>query len=219
MRTLGVEEELLLVDRVTGRARSVASDVLRVAEAQRRASEQTPDLESDHGGSLGPEFQNQQVEIDTPPEVDLGQLEIDLRVWRERARAAAWETGSLVLASGTAPLPVTTDLFEDPRYRKMDERFGLIANEQLSCGCHVHVGVESDEEAIGVLDRIRIWLPALLALSVNSPFWQGRESRYDSFRAQVLTRWPTSGPTELYGSAHAYRDLVAQASRHGRGHG
>ncbi len=210
MRTVGVEEELLLVDAAAGTARSVAAEVLRVAESQRRACGVVRAAESDEGGSLGPEFQNQQVEIDTPPEVDLAQVRIDLRLWRERVRVAAAETGSLVLASGTAPLPVTPERFDDTRYRWMDERYGLTASEQLSCGCHVHVGVESDEEAIGVLDRLRVWLPVLLALSANSPFWQGRDSGYQSYRAQVLTRWPTSGPTALLGSAAAYRRLVEQ---------
>lgn len=62
----------------------------------------------------------------------------------------------------------------------MAERFGLTASKQLTCGCHVHVSVESDDEAVAVLDRIRIWLPSILALSANSPFWQGADTRYAS---------------------------------------
>ncbi len=48
-------------------------------------------------------------------------------------------------------------------------RYQLTAREHLTCGCHVHVSVESDEEGVGVLDRIRVWLPTLLAISANSP--------------------------------------------------
>ena len=68
--------------------------------------------------------------------------------------------------------------------------------------------VSSDEEGIAVLDRIRPWLPPLLALSANSPFWQGRDSGYASFRYQACRRWPSSGPTDQFGSARAYHDVV-----------
>src|SRR3546814_1847965 len=86
-RTVGVEGELLLVDSESGLARSVAHQVLRVAE--RRG-----DTQSDNGkpgGSLGPELQEQQVETDTPPERDLDDLGAELVRWREKARAAAEE--------------------------------------------------------------------------------------------------------------------------------
>lgn len=95
----------------------------------------------------------------------------------------------------------------------MAERFGLTAQEQLTCGCHVHVSVASDEEGVAVLDRMRCWLPVLLALSANSPFWQGQDSRYSSYRSQVWGRWPSAGPVDVHGSAEAYhtgvRSLVA----------
>jgi carboxylate-amine ligase len=78
----------------------------------------------------------------------------------------------------------------------------------LTCGCHVHVSVEDDEEGVAVLDRIRIWLPVLTALSANSPFWQGADSGYASFRSQAWQRWPSAGPNEPFGSVRAYHRLV-----------
>ena len=92
----------------------------------------------------------------------------------------------------------------------MAEAFGLTAQEQLTCGCHVHVQIDSDEEGVAVLDRIQPWLAGLLALSGNSPFWQGLDSSYASFRYQAWGRWPCSGPTEWFGSAQAYQATVAQ---------
>ncbi|MFE6645626.1 glutamate--cysteine ligase [Nocardioides sp. NPDC057772] len=200
VRTVGVEEELLLVDAENGAPRSVASEVLRVA--RRRGDTETDEI----GGSVGPEMQEQQVETDTPPEEYLGLLELDIRRWRDKARAAAKEAGALILASGTTPLPVVPRTVDDDRYAAMSERFGLTASEQLTCGCHVHVSVDSDDEAVGALDRIRAWLPVLLAVSANSPFWQGGDSGYASYRSQVMTRWPTNGPTEIFGSGAAYAD-------------
>jgi carboxylate-amine ligase len=86
----------------------------------------------------------------------------------------------------------------------------MTAQEQLTCGCHVHVGVESDDEGVAVLDRIRSWLAPLLALSANSPFWQGEDSRYSSYRSQVWSRWPSAGVNDVFGSARAYHDTVRE---------
>jgi carboxylate-amine ligase len=97
----------------------------------------------------------------------------------------------------------------------MAEAFGLTAHEQLTCGCHVHVQVGSDDEGVAVLDRIQPWLAALLALSANSPFWQGLDSSYASFRYQAWGRWPCSGPTDWFGSAQAYQATVEQMVRTG----
>jgi len=203
-RTVGVEEELLLVDARTGAPRSAASQVLRAAE---RRGETEPE---ETGGSIGPELQEQQIETDTPPRAALCLLESDLIEWRAKARAAASGSGALVLASGTTPLPVHPRTFDDPRYARMKERFGLTATEQLTCGCHVHVAVDSDDEAVGAMDRVRVWLPVLLALSANSPFWHGADTGYESYRAQALGRWPTSGPTAIHGTARDYAAHLRQ---------
>ena len=203
MRTVGVEEELLLVDAESGRPRAVASEILRVAAAHGEVSD---DLDR---GSMVHELQEEQLETYTPPESDMGRLDTDLRVWRGAAIADAAEVGARVVASGTSPLPASPQLVHTPRYDRMAERFGLTTSEQLTCGCHVHVSIDSLEEAVAVLDRIRVWLSVLLALSANSPFWGGTDTGYASFRSQAQVRWPTSGPTELFGSVEVYRRHLA----------
>jgi carboxylate-amine ligase len=90
----------------------------------------------------------------------------------------------------------------------MTEQFALTAREQLTCGCHVHVEVESRAEAVGAVDRMRSWLPVLLALSTNSPFWHGEDTGYASYRTQVWDRWPSAGSTEVFGSEAAYEALL-----------
>jgi len=92
----------------------------------------------------------------------------------------------------------------------MAELFGLTAHEQLTCGCHVHVGISDADEGVAVLDRVGPWLATLLALSANSPFWQGRDSEYASFRYQVWGRWPSSGPAGPFGTSRAYRETIEQ---------
>lgn len=196
-RTVGVEEELLLVDPVTGRPQAVAGQVLRGT-----------DVSDPSWGTVEQELQQEQIETDSAPQRDLAELERELREGRRLVSASAREAGAVVIASGTSPIPVAPVLTEKGRYRRMVERFGITAAEQLTCGCHVHVAIDSDEEAVGVVDRIREWLPVLLAISSNSPFWQGKDTGYASFRAQVWARWPSAGPAEVFGDFAAYRRYV-----------
>lgn len=203
MRTVGVEEELLLIDAHDNQTTPVATRVLRIATAR-------GDAGGDYAGSgsLAFEFQEHQVEAYTSPHTAMSALEEELRSWRSKAASAAQEAGARVVASATSPVRVEPRLVHTARYVELAERFAIVAREQLTCGCHVHVSVGSSEEAVGVLDRIRVWLPALVALSANSPFWQGRDTGYASFRSQALLRWPVSGPTDLFGTAQGYRTLV-----------
>jgi glutamate---cysteine ligase / carboxylate-amine ligase len=101
-----------------------------------------------------------------------------------------------------------TDIIAGRAIAAMAAEYGLTAREHLTCGCHIHVSVESPEEGIAVLDRIRIWLPVLIALSANSPFWHGQDTGYASYRSQVWNRWPSAGPVEILGSPAAYHQLV-----------
>jgi glutamate---cysteine ligase / carboxylate-amine ligase len=198
-RSVGVEEELLLVDPGSGQALSVASAVLERAYtgADRPRDE-----------ALTSELTRQQVETATRPCDSLDELGAELRRWRRVAAAGAAAAGARVAALATSPLRVQPSITSSPRYRRMAEEFGLTAQQQLACGCHVHVEIESDEEGVAILDRIRGWLPPLLALSANSPFWQGGDSGYASFRSQVWGRWPSAGPTGLFGSADGYHATV-----------
>lgn len=220
MRTVGVEEELLLVDAESGRPRAVAARTLRYAgeaarpaePADRGSSGGAARMAAEHqppGGSLEHELQQQQIETDTVPHTDMVALGDGVRAWRKYAIDAARRAGARVIASGTSPLPVGAAIVGEPRYLQMVEHFGLTTTEQLTGACHVHVSVGSDDEGVGVLDRIRGWLPALLALSANSPFWRGDDTKYASFRSQAIVRWPSAGPAELFGTAERYHALVA----------
>jgi carboxylate-amine ligase len=202
VRSVGVEEELLLVEPGTGRPRAVAAAVRQAGGEGGARGGPAAELEG--------ELQLQQVETNTQPCVSLDELGAELRRARAAAAEAAGRVGVQVAALGTSPVEVEPETAGQPRYQRMAEAFGLTAQEQLTCGCHVHVQVDSDEEGVAVLDRIQPWLAALLALSGNSPFWQGLDSSYASFRYQAWGRWPCSGPTEWFGSAQAYQATVQQ---------
>lgn len=199
MRTVGVEEELLLLDPRTGAPVALATEVLAGAPAV---------VPGEPGGQVEAELQQQQVEIDTRPQSDLDELERELRAARTRVAALAEDAGARVAPLGTSPLAVAPLPTVKSRYTAMVEHFGLTTQEQLTCGCHVHVEVASADEGVAVLDRIRVWLPVLLALSASSPFWQGRDTGFASYRYQAWSRFPGTGPTPLLGSAAAYADLV-----------
>jgi len=211
VRTVGVEEELLIVEPGTGRPRAVAGTVLEAA--RRAAADPGPGRDAGAGPAaeaLDFELQLQQLETNTRPCRGLDDLGRELRRCRAAAAEAAARAGVQVAALATSPIPVEPALVGKSRYLEMARAFGLTAYEQLTCGCHVHVGVCSEEEGVAALDRIGPWLAVLLALSANSPFWQGRDSAYASFRYQVQGRWPSAGPADVFGSAAAYRETVAE---------
>jgi carboxylate-amine ligase len=198
-RTFGVEEEFLLVDPATGYPVPVADLAL-----QHRSDRAKPGA----GPALTPEVQQEQLEAVGPVCATLQDVAAAIREGRALADEAARSVAARAVALGTSPVAAMPTLVPQPRYLMMAARFGLTLKEQLTCGFHVHVRVVSGEEGVAVLDRIRVWLPVLLALSANSPFWQGRDSGYASFRYQAWNRWPTAGPCERFGSEREYRRYV-----------
>lgn len=197
-RTLGVEEELLLVDPETRATAPRAEQVLRHAAAH----DPEPADELDH------ELFAHQLETRTPPVSDADDLRRHLVRLRRRAARAAEAVGVLTAATGAVLLqggpPRTT---RDDRYLAMIATFGEIARPGGTCGQHVHVRVDSDAEGVRAIDAITPWLPVLLAISANSPFYHQRDTRYASWRSQAWAQWPSTGPTEAFGSADAYHDV------------
>jgi glutamate---cysteine ligase / carboxylate-amine ligase len=203
-RTVGVEEELLLVNPDTFELESVSHRAVgayrdQLTRGDSGDGEQDPD-------AIEQELFLQQLETATPPCTELDELRAQVRRCRRIASDAAAAAGARVVATGT-PVIGRSDLKVTPksRYERIVHEFGEIGRQGAVCGMHVHVGVESDEEGVAVIDRIRPWLPVLLAISANSPFWHGRDTGYASWRSQVWKRWPSAGPAEPYGDVAGYR--------------
>ncbi|SDC01913.1 carboxylate-amine ligase [Raineyella antarctica] len=195
MRTYGVEEELLVVDQETLRPLPVGT---RAADSSVRPS----------SGSTWPqvtaELQQEQLEVISAPQSTLADQLRAIAAGRVLAEEAAARVGAHVLALPTAPFPLSPHLAPHSRYLRIGEQLGLIAVDHLSNGFHIHVRIYSRQEGVAVLDRIRVWLPTVLALSANSPFWGGVDTEFASYRYQVWSRWPASGPTDVFGSAAGY---------------
>ncbi len=191
VRTVGVEEELLLVS-PGGVALPIGEGVVNAAPAD----------ELEH------EFKLEQTETASDPLISLDDLREQLRSSRRAADDAARQVGGRAVAIGTSPMWARAHQTPDDRYLSMSDEFGQIATQQLTCGQHVHVAVDSRAEGVGVLDRIRDWLPLIRAISANSPFWQGTDTGHASYRSVLWGQWPTAGTTELFGDETGYARVV-----------
>ncbi|GGR33473.1 glutamate--cysteine ligase [Streptomyces roseolus] len=209
LRTFGVEEELLLVDPDTGLPQPLSGTVTEIAAWHAGAGPRHAEAPE----PAKPELYAEQLEIGTLPCTTTAQLADQLRRARLAAAAAAEEAGVAVAALATAPMDFGPLLTPDERYRRIHDRYAHLVDEEFACACHVHVHLASAEEGVGVLDRIRPWLAPLLALSANSPYFQGVDTGYASWRHQLWQRWPMSGPSELYGDVETYerttREMLA----------
>jgi carboxylate-amine ligase len=196
--TIGVEEEFFLIDAETRELRPASAAVLAAAPAR-------------DDDQLEPELHRSQVESGTAVCTGLDEVRAELRRLRSTLAAGAAETGSRLLASGTHPLAHWAD---DPgvtpktAYRRLERDYRQLTREQLICGCHIHVCVSDRELAIQVMNRARSWLPLLVALGGNSPYWLGEDTDYSSYRTEVFRRWPTAGVPEHFASRQAYDALV-----------
>jgi glutamate---cysteine ligase / carboxylate-amine ligase len=195
-RTVGVEEELLLIDPATRSVSSRAPEVLGDHAGHPRPA----------GGELDKELFRHQLEIRSEPSRDLDRVVGDIVAGRRTAGEAATALGLGVAVCASVPLAMDEPVISDnDRYRDMAETFGQVARRGTTCGMHVHVAIDSPEEGVRCLDRITPWLPVLLAVSANSPYDEGRDTSYASWRTQLWSTWPSAGPTEPFGSLAGYR--------------
>lgn len=206
VRTVGVEEELLLIDPHSRATVPRSHQVLKQFHEHGAGR----DLPEPHSRRAEETFEHElfrhQVELQTEPVERLDELFEQVRRARRTVGTAADTAGLGLAASGTSPLASDdTEVTDDPRYRAVVDAYGDVALDGGTCGLHVHVSVESDAEGVAVIDRLAPWLPLVLAISANSPYADSRDTSYASWRAQLWGRWPSAGPTERFGSVGAYR--------------
>ncbi|MET9886638.1 glutamate--cysteine ligase [Streptomyces sp. NPDC006430] len=201
MITVGVEEEYVLLDAVTHLPVARAEDV--------RAAGGLASLVDE--GEVQNELLQAQVEVATPICTDLEEVGGHLLRLRHALGAAADEHGCLLATSATAPLrdaEVPVPVTQKPRYLKMREEARRLVDEQLINGMHVHVAVPDREMGVAALNRLRVWLPTLLAMSANSPLWDGRDTGFASWRTIVFGRWPVSGPPPYFRTLADYEQRI-----------
>ncbi|GIF09910.1 carboxylate-amine ligase [Actinoplanes siamensis] len=194
--TLGIEEEYLLVDTVEPHGVETADAVLAEAPEELK-------------GSVQHEYLRSQIEVASPPQLELSGLQRAMTTLRSGLADAAERAGSRLLAVGCGPAAgPDARLVDKPRYHEMRKRFGDLSPGQGLCGTHVHVSIPDEETGIRVLNHLRPWLPVLQAATANSPLFDGQDTGYASWRSMLWERWPTVGPTPYLLSYDHYSTLI-----------
>jgi carboxylate-amine ligase len=190
--TLGVQEELWLLDEATLLPASRSLEVLSRVQGLRG------------------ELTLTQVETVSPVCDSLEQVAQEVARARGLAIGAARAEGLAVASCGTSPLGSwrTALVSDSAEYDEIRGRHRRLVNEQMIAGLHVHVGVASREDGVAVLDRIRPWLPVLLALTASSPFCEGADTGFASWRSVQWRRWPVSGPPPAFDTVTDYDEAV-----------
>ncbi|MFF5180041.1 glutamate--cysteine ligase [Micromonospora sp. NPDC000316] len=194
---LGVEEEFLVVDADRG---EVAPEAATVVDRARPAL----------GTRVGGEITKFQVETRTDPCRSVEDLDAQLVEGRAAVQAAALSAGLRVIASGSPVLgrAVPPPITEGPRQDRGTATFRGLHDELAICAVHVHVEQPDRDRAVLIGNHLRQHLPALLALTANSPYWPERDTGYASWRSVTWGRWPVAGPPPFLTSARQYDEHV-----------
>jgi carboxylate-amine ligase len=186
--TLGIEEEYQTVDPQTFDLRShIQTEIM--AKGRRQLHER-----------IKSEMHQAVVEVGTGVCRTVSEAADDLRDLRRRIIALTEEHGLRLVAGGTHPFADwrVQEVNPDERYTQIVEDMQIVARANLIFGLHVHVGIEDRETLIQIMNQMRYFLPHLLALSTNSPFWIGMKTGLKSYRCKVFDRFPrTNIPDEF----------------------
>ncbi|MEO0757894.1 MAG: carboxylate-amine ligase [Cyanobacteria bacterium J06648_16] len=196
--TLGVEEEYQIIDPETRALKGLSASLI------------DSNQQADTPQTIVHELYCCQVEIATDVCETLDDVRQALTQARGAVISAAEENGVAIAAAGTHPFSDWRDQVVTPkdRYYALQDDLQQAVRELIIFGCHVHVGIEDREMAVQVVNRSRNWLPTLLALTANSPFWQGKDTGYDSYRMEMWCRLPTAGPPPVFKNYADYRAFI-----------
>jgi carboxylate-amine ligase len=197
--TLGIEEEYQTIDPETRDLRShVSTEMLAHGKLQ---------LEE----RVKAEMHQSVIEVGTRICCNIQTAKEDLFDLRRNMIRLAAESGLCLVAGATHPFADwrSQEIYPDPRYAQVVEDLQLVARANLIFGLHVHVGIEDKEEAIGIMNSLRYFLPHVLALSTNSPFWLGMDTGYKSYRAKVFENFPRTNLPDSFSSYSEFENYVS----------
>lgn len=189
--SVGVEEEYQLVEPATGALRSLARDV----------------LEADWAGEVQPEVQATQLEVRTRVCDSGDPLDAELRRLRFHVGSTAAASDLTFVAAGLHPFSrwQRHEHSRGERYLRLMERYGRVLRSEHVFGMHVHVAVPGHLDRVRLMRPLRRFLPHLLALSASSPFFEGEDTSYASYRAIIVRRLPFSGLPPRFTDTDDYR--------------
>lgn len=201
---IGIEQEFQMVDRQTGQLCPHIQTILEKGAPL-------------FGQKIKPEMLQSAVEIVTGICPDIPSARLELHTLRRTLIDLLEPDGIGLISAGTHPSARWEDQLSmpDPRYIELEEELQDIARSILIFALHIHVGVESQEMAVLLMNQVRSWLPQFLALSANSPFWGGRFTGIKSYRSVVWRPFPRSGVPDVFPSWSDFDNYVQALVRTG----
>ncbi|NER10069.1 carboxylate-amine ligase [Muriicola jejuensis] len=195
--TLGIEEEFQILDSETYTLRSHMSKILEGGKVflKERIKE---------------EMHQAVIEMGTNICENINQARDEVSYLRQQVIELAAKEGLKVGAAGTHPFSNWSDqpITPNPRYDELIAEMKDVARSNLIFGLHVHVGIPSREEGLQIMNIARYFLPHLYALSTNSPFWEGRDTGFKSFRSKIFDKFPRTGIPPYFASVGEYDKFV-----------
>jgi carboxylate-amine ligase len=196
--SIGIEEEYQTIDPETRDLRShIQMEIL--PKAKLKVAER-----------VKPEMHQAVVEVGSKVCRDIKEAREDMLALRREMISLASENGLLLGAASTHPFAdwKVQEIYPDERYRQVVEDMQLVARANLVFGLHVHVGIEDRNTAIHIMNSMRYFLPHILALSTNSPFWLGMETGFKSYRSKVFERFPRTGIPDVFSNWADYETFI-----------
>ena len=186
--TIGIEEELMILDAETLDLANMIEPMLESAQTDEGA------------GEVKPELMESVLEIATDPCRSTVEAGAQLRELRARVRETAEPKGLAIGSAGTHPFAMWEDqrIVARPRYRDLISALRFVARQEIIFGIHVHVGIDDPDKAIHVANGMRVHMPVLLALSANSPFWRADTTGLASTRTPIFRAFPRVGIPPTY---------------------
>jgi carboxylate-amine ligase len=196
--SIGIEEEYMTVDPETRDLRSHVA--VEIIEKGRLILQER----------IKPEMHQSVVEVGTGVCRDMKEARRDLTQLRSTLIQVSRENGLRLAAAGTHPFADwrVQQIYPDERYANIVEDMKMVARANLIFGLHVHIGIEDHEDAIQIMNAARYFVPHILALSTNSPFWLGMETGLKSYRCKVFDKFPRTNIPDYFPSYGEYESFI-----------
>jgi len=196
--SIGIEEEYQTIDPQTRDLRShIQSEILSKAKVALHEA-------------VKPEMHQSVVEVGTKVCRDIKEARANILDLRRKMITLASENGMWLAAAGTHPFAdwKLQEIYPDARYARVVEDMQLVARANLVFGLHVHIGIEDRNTAIHIMNSMRYFLPHILALSSNSPFWMGMHTGFKSYRCKVFERFPRTNIPDVFANWADYETFI-----------
>ncbi len=195
--TLGIEEEFQIIDPVTRELRSHMEQIVEGGKVLLKEQ-------------VKAEMHQSVVEVGTNICQNIEEARKEVTYLRKTILDLANQSGLRVASAGTHPFSLWSEqqITDHPRYEEIVNELQDAARANLIFGLHVHVGIEERELGVQIMNAARYFLPHIFALSTNSPFWEGRNTGFKSFRSKVFDKFPRTGIPDYFASAAEYDSYI-----------